>query len=151
MSIHLKQAMLFLEAVKLAPRILETWNIDEEFILNSTPMYKEDEHVGRFAYNPNTGELVIGPMTEMHSIMIHNQSGSPFEEFVRGVYTGDEIMLRWYSTNPYASSDEIKAESFDAFYDTELMLERNGKPPEVKVRKGVSTEDIREDVGTFYR
>lgn len=148
---NLKRAVFLLEAAKLHPRILETWNIDEEFILNSTPMYKEDEHVGRFAYNPKTGELVIGGMSALHAQEVGWQSNSPFDDFVRGVYTGDKIMLRWYSTNPYASSDEIKAESFDAWYDTKVMLERNGLPAGMPVEMGVSTEDIKDDVGSFYR
>ena len=149
--VNIKRAILLLKSIKLNPRIYELWDINEDFILDSTPKYKNDEHVGRFAYNPKTGELVIGTMTNQHAIEIAWQASSPFDEFVRGVYTGDSVMLRWYSTNPYASSDEIKAESYDAFYDTQIMLKRNGLPPNVIVNFGVSTEDIRQDVGRFYR
>jgi len=147
MNIHLKQAMLFLEAAKLHPRILELWDINEDFILDSSPKYEEDDHVGRFAYNPNTGELVIGTFKNQHAIDIGWQSSSPFDEFVRGVYTGDRVMLRWYSADPYATSEEIKMSSFNAFYDTELMLKNNGLPPGVQIERGVSTEDIAQETG----
>lgn len=137
--------------VTMAEQFVNNWTTDAEFLLDNQQLYGEETHIGRFAYNPKTGELVIGPMTEMHAIMIHNQATSPPDEFVRGVYTGDKIMLRWYSTNPYAPSDEIKAESFDAWWDTKEMLERNGMPPGMPIEMGVSTSDIQEDVGTFYR
>jgi len=147
MNMHLKQAMLFLEAVKLHPRVLELWDINEDFILDSNPKYEDDERVGRFSYNPNTGELVIETFKNQHAIDIGWQASSPFDEFVRGVYTGDKVMLRWYGANPYATSEKIKMDSFNAFYDTEEMLKRNGLPPGMQIDHGVSTEDIRQDTG----
>ena len=119
--------------------------------MDSKPKYEDYPHVGRFAYNPKTGELVLGTLKNMHAIDIGWQSNSPFDDFVRGVYTGDEIMLRWYSPDPYATSEEIMEASFNAFYDTELMLERNGKPSNVTVRRGVGTEDIQQEVGRFFK
>jgi len=147
MNIHLKQALFLIESAKLHPRILELWDINEDFVLDSNPKYEDDEHVGRFAYNPNTGELVIGTFKNQHAIDIGWQSSSPFDEFVRGVYTGDRVMLRWYSADPYATSEEIKMSSFNAFYDTELMLKNNGLPPGVQIERGVSTEDIAQETG----
>jgi len=149
--VNIKRALLLLKSIKLHPRIYELWDISEGFILDSTPKYKGGDHVGRFAYNPKTGELVLGTLNAQHAQDIAWQATSNFDEFVRGVYTGDKIMLRWYSTNPYASSDEIKAESFEAFYDTQLMLKNNGMPSNVIVDFGVSTEDIKRDLGSYYR
>jgi hypothetical protein len=137
--------------VTLAPQIYDNWTTDAEFILDNRQLYQNQEPVGRFAYNPKTDELAIGPMNEQHAIMIHNQTSSAPDEFVRGVYTSGKVMLRWYSTNPYADSDEIKAESFEAWWETKEMLEQNGMPPGMPVEMGVSTGDIQEEVGRFYR
>ena len=136
--------------VTLAQQVYDNWTTDADFILDNQHLYR-NEPVGRFAYNPKTGELAIGPMNEQHSIMVHNQTSGPFDEFVRGVYTSGKILLRWYSTDPYAASDEIKSESFDAWWETKEMLEQNGMPPGMPIEMGVSTGDIQEEVGRFYR
>lgn len=87
----------------------------------------------------------------MHADLIANQASSPFDDFVRGVYANGKIMLRWYNSDPYATSDEIKATSFDAWFRTKSMLERNGMPPGMPVEMGLSTEDIQNEVGRNYK
>lgn len=145
--------------VKLAPQIEQHWTTDADFILDNTYKYS-DMHgdyktIGRFAYNPSTGELVWGPMDEQHAVMIHNQSSSPFDDFVRGVYDGNRVMLRWYNNDSMATPDEIQARSFDAWWDTKQMLERNGMPPGMDVELGVDTATIKEELGgewgRYYR
>jgi len=153
--IHLKRALKLLAAipsgVKLSPVFSEHWNINPDFILNSSPKDNPKEHVGRFAYNPKTRELVMGTMHDMHAIIVRQQSSSAFDDFVRGVYDGTMIYLRWYGADPYADPDEIKAQSFDMWYETKQMLERNGLPSGMGVKMGVSTQDLKESIGNWYR
>lgn len=145
--------------ITLAPQTMKNWTTDADFILDNTykytDMYGNTPTIGRFAYNPKTGELVWGPMEEQHAVMIHNQGNSPFDEFVRGVYDGSKVMLRWYNTDPYATPDEIQANSFDAWWDTKKMLEANGMPGGMEVQLGVDTGTIKEELGgelgRFYR
>jgi len=145
--------------VVISPQIAVNWTTDADFILDNKFKYS-DMHggyktIGRFAYNPKTGEMVWGPMEEQHAVMIHNQSNSPFDNFIRGVYDGNQIMLRWYNPDPYASPDEIQAASFDAWWDTKRMLETNGLPAGMEIKLGVDTGTIKEELGgelgRFYR
>ena len=133
--------------VQLSQSVYDNWTTDAEFILDNKFKYGDGKSVGRFAYNPKTGELVWGDRITPHSALVYNQASSPFEEFVRGVYDGYTIMLRWYGTDPHAGSDVIKAQSFDAWWDTKQMLEANGLPAGMEVQLGVSTADIRQEVG----
>ena len=148
---YLKKAISILSkkpvGVRISPQAMSMYDFDEEFILDSKHKYSK-EPVGRFAYNPKTRELVLGDMVQMHSIMIHNQSSSPFDDFVRGVYTGSRVMLRCYGS-PGMDKEEIRQKSFDAWYDTKAMLEANGLPGGMDVELGVSTQDIREEVGGY--
>ena len=110
--------------VKIDPRLYDLYDFESvDFILDAPHKYKGTP-IGRFAYNTETGELVFGPMNEMHAIMVQKWASSPFDQFVRGVYDSGKIMLRWYAPNPYAPPDEIKAASFDQWWDTKQMLER---------------------------
>lgn len=136
--------------VKLAPQVFENWELSPEFILDSKRMHS-GEPVGRFAFNPDTKEMVIGTIGQSHAELIANQAISLFDDFVRGVYSNGKIMLRWYSSDPYATADEIKADSFDAWFRTKSMLERNGMPAGMPVEMGLSTEDIQNEVGRNYK
>jgi len=130
--------------VKLSPIVTDNYDLaGVDFILDAKNRFN-GQPVFRFAYNPKTRELAMGPRNEMHAIMIHNQTSSPFEQFVRGVWDGSSIYLRWYSTDPYASPDDIKMQSFDAWADTKEMLERNGLPPGTEVQMGLSTQDLKD-------
>lgn len=145
--------------VILAPQLQQNWTTDADFILDNTHKYTDmhggTKTIGRFAYNPATGELVWGPIEEQHAAMIHNQATSPFDDFVRGVYDGNKIMLRWYNTDPYSTPDEIQAQSFDAWWDTKKMLEDNGIPGGMEIQLGVDTGSIKNELGgelgRFYR
>ena len=153
-SEHLQRAINILAAkpvgVKLATQAIDNYDFDADFILDAKNKYT-GQVVGRFAYNPKTRELAIGDMTTMHAITIGNQfRKSKFDDFVRGVYTGDKVMLRWYG-DPMLSRDEIKSASFEAWYDTKEMLEKNGLPPGMPVEMGVTTETLKEELGTFYK
>jgi hypothetical protein len=153
MFTNMKKALWLLTAgkpvgVKLSPSISDNWTLDADFILANTNKYSNDP-IGRFAYNPKTRELVWGPMSQMHAIMIGNQASSPFDDFVRGVYTGSSIMLRWYSAS--TDPDEVKAENFDAWYSTKQMLENNGLPGGIDVTFGADTAAIRNEVGGWYK
>lgn len=150
----LKQALKILRAgrpvgVKIFPYMEENWTLDADFILDNTHK-STSEAIGRFAYNPNTKELVWGDIGTMHSAMMAHASGNP-DEFVRGVYDGYQVYLRWYSANPYATSEDIKVDSFNAWYDTEQMLKENGLPSEMHVERGVTTEMLKEKVDPFYK
>jgi len=141
--------------VTLSQSVHDNWTTDADFILDNISIYGDQSPVGRFAYNPKTGELVWGEMEVQHAQMIANQATSAFDEFVRGVYDGRQIMLRWYSTDAYATQDEIQTESFDAWWDTKQMLEANGMPPGMEVKLGVDTAGIKQELGgemgRFYR
>ena len=107
----LKRALKILRAgqpvgVKIFPYMEENWTLDADFILDNVHK-STGETVGRFAYHPKTRELVWDDLKTQHSIMMAHATGNP-DEFVRGVYDGNKIYLRYYSTNPYAKPDEIK-------------------------------------------
>lgn len=135
--------------VQLSPIIKRNWTLDADFILDNVNKYN-DKRVGRFAYNPKTFELVWDNEMTQHAIMIMNQSGSPFDDFVRGAYDGNTVYIRWYSTNPQATADEIQAESFDAWWSVKKMLEANGMPAGMEVKLGVDTQDLKNEMGSFY-
>lgn len=137
--------------VVLSDQVKRNWTTDADFILDNRFKYQKKDPIGRFAYNPKTKELVWDKMSKMHAHMIAEQSNSPFDDFVRGVYDGNKVMLRWYGTDPTMSAEDIKMESFNAWYDTKQMLEANGLPAGMPVEMGYSTEALRDEVGGWYR
>ena len=136
--------------VQLSPILERNWTLDADFILDNVNKYN-DKRIGRFAYNPKTFELVWDNENTQHAIMIMNQASSPFGEFVRGAYDGHTVYIRWYSDNPRATADEVQAASFDAWWSVKEMLEANGMPPGMEVRLGVNTQDLKNEMGSFYR
>lgn len=133
--------------VVVNPRLLNNYE-DADFILDRVNKY-DGTSIGRFAYNPKTNELVWGPISERHAIMIHNFAHGKFDDFVRGFYskpTGN-IIIRWYSSDPYMPPEEIRSHTYNAWFDVKEMLEKNGLPGNITVAVGAGNEFIKNELG----
>jgi len=134
------------------------WVPTDEFILHMRPWVSlpDDKyaHVGRFSYEPESQEFLMGRLDTAHADIIsrfgvHGQSG--FNRYVRGIYLKDKklILIRAYF-NPL---DENGVYHDEYEYDPELdeqkadktleMLIRNNLPRDVQLITRVDNKTVK--------
>ena len=75
--------------INIPPENARNWDLAQD-LFRSTGKYDGAMVVGKFSYNPATGEMFIAPVSELHAhtIRLMRRRGvtkSNFEEFVRGI------------------------------------------------------------------
>lgn len=121
------------------------WVPTDEFILHMRPQHSIPNdpyaYVGRFSYEPESQEFLMGRLDQKHAETIRQFGGHVFNKYVRGIYIRDQklVLIRAYF-NPL---DEQGVFHDDREYDPELdqqktdqtleMLIKNNLPPDIRV------------------
>jgi len=118
------------------------WDPEDNFILHMSPNHHITNdpyaYVGRFSYEPESTEFLMGRLDQKHAATINQFGSHVFNEYVRGIYLKDQnlILLR-----PYFNPLDEKG-NFDDFkeYDPELDQDKTDKTLEMLVKNNLPQE-----------
>jgi hypothetical protein len=122
------------------------WSSTDDFILHMRPdnlnsYYDKIAYVGRFSYEPESGEFLPATISVAHNYTIMKLGSHLFNEYIRGIYVRGSklILLRAYFNpldkdghfDPYMAYDpDIDREKT---IQTLKMLSENGLPDDVTI------------------
>ena len=122
--------------IEIPPENARNWDLAQE-LFRSTGKYDSAMVIGKFSYNPATGEMFIAPISESHAhtIRLMRRRGvteSDFEELVRGIAFyettkelgegGGLIVSRELETVCLRRYSPDEGENRSALHATELVL-----------------------------
>ncbi len=131
--------------VKMAPAQQNgyySWVPTGDFILHMRPStsYNDDKYgyVGRFSYEPDSKELLLGTLMQKHAETIKLHGSHSFNKYVRGIYLKDQklILLKAYF-NPL---DE-KGVYHDYYeFDPDLDVKKSNKTIEMLLKNNMPSD-----------
>lgn len=134
------------------------WIPTDDFILHMIPTHSfhDDKYayVGRFSYNPESKEFLMGMLDQKHAgtIRMFGSFGiQQFNKYVRGIYLREQrlLLIRAYFDpldekgvyhDEYEFDPELDAEKADKTLE---MLIKNNLPPDITVITRVDNEVVR--------
>ncbi len=133
-----------------------SWVPTDDFILHMRPQHSVPNdpyaHVGRFSYEPESREFLMGRLDQKHAETIRNFGSHGFNKYVRGIYIKDQdlILIRAY----FDPLDENGAYHDDLEYNPDLdhqktdqtleMLIINNLPRNIKVITRVDNRVVKQ-------
>jgi hypothetical protein len=119
-----------------------SWAPTDDFILHMRPQHSlpKDPYaqVGRFSYEPESGEFLMGRIDQKHAATINQFGRHGFNRYVRGIYITDPklILIRAY----FDPLDENGVYDDNIEFDPEIDQQKTDKTLEMLIKNNLPSD-----------